>query len=930
MLSLPPDPSLARSLALARALSLSIDLTPILHRVYEAGTALLYGGNLTMWLIPEATVSAGVTYSLAFEVTNPPHANPAASVSVAALGPIAIARVKFAVAPAAAGDTHELAPLLVDRVAAPRIFPAEARTCVETCVVSMRSATQGATIFYSTNATAPSNMSAVYSEQVQVRQHAVVSAIAYKTGLLPSSITQSGLQQIRAAAPIFTPADRQTCPAQRCNVSVIAPTRDTVVYYRVFDAAAEAAAGCNLTASWMVYSGPIDTGSSGSIVAYARKSEGWGIFDSFEVHWPAPQRLTARSQSALHRVLTQVCATTSFLSPWTGLPLSIATAGVSSSFFLVARDNQSRVVHEIYEGMVPWRVTAYRQPSPHLYPLTNDRYYEPAVATFSGTVSRHSTPESIPAPQEAGGNTAVTAAVTTAYFLVHLTPVIAEVHRVHVQLGNADVDGSPFLLTVRPAATVCGSKSSLAGSGLTLASLLPARNVFTIHARDEYGNRRPGLLPTNHLFYSRLVRMHPDKGTPPSLSGAGSCGAAATSTCAGALPPFSGLSAGGRSPPGVIDPQPTIHATVTTQEDHLPAGICSLPLTEGGGDEGSGGLIWSKNNVREVARNLDAAEHPTYYYLDREIGPCGNRHFLHTHFLAPGGLHATYYSSAQPITSALPAPANLTDNSKKVTSFLGLGAPSPSTSARNSPVTNSQSIDAGLLPDAHFVVRWSGMLGLEAYGSALPRKFKWTGMHSADRVRLWIDNHLLMDEWTSLSDPAPDRVFKFPEIDRKYDIHLEWKRSNATNHSSSPELVECHAASFWAHCPACELIYDCSSRVCSGGNYTASGTCAGVCVCDHVGLPACDNRTGSHSSSSPSSSSCACSFPNTGEPCSGDEGCVGGGKCAIGYHSIPSSRLFLAYSVAGSPVQVEVETLSHCCESGPEHGSRDHACDPLV
>jgi len=45
------------------------------------------------------------------------------------------------------------------------------------------------------------------------------------------------------------------------------------------------------------------------------------------------------------------------------------------------------------------------------------------------------------------------------------------------------------------------------------ATTMPGRNVFTIHARDEYGNRRPGLLPTHYLFYARITRMLPSKVT---------------------------------------------------------------------------------------------------------------------------------------------------------------------------------------------------------------------------------------------------------------------------------------------------------------------------------------------------------------------------------------------------------------------------------
>ncbi len=122
-------------------------------------------------------------------------------------------------------------------------------------------------------------------------------------------------------------------------------------------------------------------------------------------------------------------------------------------------------------------------------------------------------------------------AATAGVFVAELTPVVASTHRIYVHLSHTDIRGSPFMLTVLPAGmhicislyrhtdtnthtrahthtgNVCGSKCSVSGAGLTSASVMPARNVFTIHARDEYGNLRPGLLQTHHSFYSRLVRF---------------------------------------------------------------------------------------------------------------------------------------------------------------------------------------------------------------------------------------------------------------------------------------------------------------------------------------------------------------------------------------------------------------------------------------
>lgn len=131
--------------------------------VFEPGTASMdTSGNLTLFLTPVSKVSAGVLYSFSFHVTNPFRKTPAAAVSIAAHGPVWIASTRIP-----SPSSSDKAPLLVDRVAAPTMYPAMARTCVGSCVVSLRTATQGAKIFYSLNSTAPSNNSAVYTQQVE-------------------------------------------------------------------------------------------------------------------------------------------------------------------------------------------------------------------------------------------------------------------------------------------------------------------------------------------------------------------------------------------------------------------------------------------------------------------------------------------------------------------------------------------------------------------------------------------------------------------------------------------------------------------------------------------------------------------------------------------------------------------------------------------
>ena len=253
--------------------------------------------------------------------------------------------------------------MFVDRVAAPQFVPALAHTCIESCVLSLRTATDGATVYYSLNESAPSNRSTAYSKQVSVTSTGVVAAIAYKSGLLPSAVVFSGLQTIRASPPVFTPPERLGCGghlAPSCNVSLSTSVCGAVVYYRVFDQADQAAASCNVSQSYQVYLGdtPVTLLKTQSMSAYVAKAP--DMEDSFEIFWPAPERLTEQSAESLSRVLSKVCATTSSLTPWAGSALSIATAGTPTMFFIVARDSENKLVTETFDGVLPWRITLFR------------------------------------------------------------------------------------------------------------------------------------------------------------------------------------------------------------------------------------------------------------------------------------------------------------------------------------------------------------------------------------------------------------------------------------------------------------------------------------------------------------------------------------------------------------------------------------------
>ena len=78
---------------------------------------------------------------------------------------------------------------------------------------------------------------------------------------------------------------------------------------------------------------------------------------------------------------------------------------------------------------------------------------------------------------------------STGMYSASYTAVNAKTYDLFVKYGSYNVEGSPFTLTVLPQLT-CGTTSTIRGSGLTAASISPAKSAFTIQSRDQYGNSR--------------------------------------------------------------------------------------------------------------------------------------------------------------------------------------------------------------------------------------------------------------------------------------------------------------------------------------------------------------------------------------------------------------------------------------------------------
>lgn len=123
-------------------------------------------------------------------ITNPSLRRAAASPVIQASGQIVIPPQDMT-HPLSNLSSDRSPPLLIDRVAPPEFVPGLARTCVDSCELTLRTRTEGATIYYAWNSTSASNLSAVYAKQIRVTASSTVAAVAYKPGLAPSEVLSS-------------------------------------------------------------------------------------------------------------------------------------------------------------------------------------------------------------------------------------------------------------------------------------------------------------------------------------------------------------------------------------------------------------------------------------------------------------------------------------------------------------------------------------------------------------------------------------------------------------------------------------------------------------------------------------------------------------------------------------------------------------------
>ena len=316
----------------------------------------------------------------------------------------------------------------------------------------------------------------------------------------------------------------------------------------------------------------------------------------------------------------------------------------------------------------------------------------------------------------------------------------AKSYSLFVMQGGVNIKGSPFMLAVKPDGA-CGATSTMSGSGITAASVSPASNTFRIQARDAFGNQRSDLGAQGEAFFVRVVRTR-----SPDVQGSDH----------GGLPAFSGSKA--LSDPGDI---PSLHASITT-------------------DAASGADLRASYTIPVVP------------------SPAGQAHYLYASWIQSGGLHATYYSAAAAQTDVslgLPVPCSKCALAHKFPSTISSGG-STSPSALDAALTGADSVCGST--SCNVWIRWSGALraclpstsasscvgGAESFS----RDFRWT-MATEDRIKLWVDNRLVIDQWSSLSAAAPSGSAVFGSASAVLDVFAEYQRLSSDVISSAPVFL---------------------------------------------------------------------------------------------------------------------------------------------
>ena len=174
-------------------------------------------------------------------------------------------------------------------------------------------------------------------------------------------------------------------------------------------------------------------------------------------------------------------------------------------------------------------------------------------------------------------------------------------------------------------------------------------------------------------------------------------------------------------------------------------------------------------------------------------------HYLYASWLSLGSVYATYYTSSDSgATFSAPLDTVTTGSAAaKSSTEIGSSVTSLTTTSGTGPWGSN------LVADTAFIIRWNG---LYSPNSATQMYFQWSGTSViTDRVKLWVDNKLVIDQWSSLAITAPTAGYLFDSTSGIYDIHVEYFRTVANSASANPVLKEGTSSSSFTFIPTGRL-----------------------------------------------------------------------------------------------------------------------------
>ena len=285
--------------------------------------------------------------------------------------------------------------------------------------------------------------------------------------------------------------------------------------------------------------------------------------------------------------------------------------------------------------------------------------------------------------------------------------------------NDGSVYGAPYDLTIFPN-VACASTSSAAGDALSLATA-GITATFTIQARDQYYNLRGANSGDN--FVAR-VRQFYSSGDTDGLHGGG--GAASEGT-------------------QVI-------------ECGRPGADCEAHNTYSWGYTTTGG-----RDKPAAVVDMGDGTYTVSYQATRST-----TNYLWAAFAIPGGLMATYYN-ADPSGAAFSATgANRVVEQAQTVDFS---------------VTAATIAAAQQPASAKWSARWSGMVKPSLSATYTFHMYAGSAETKTERVKLWVDNSLIIHQWTSLADAEPSGKISL-EKDQYYEILLAGQ-SQATDDTAT-------------------------------------------------------------------------------------------------------------------------------------------------